>query len=216
MNFGEFSKQSDLHARSHRYLTHDLIPKWLRECPGRLDAHIQSAAYGETPPELFSILLQEFLSKDYHTFLDLGAGAGNLVSQALEAGLSAWGIEQNESLATEGREYLSSQQLPPERLLSGDFLKLDWPSAQVLFTASSRFSEHTREKLAERIQASNSVLLVASLGQSLPLGESWELLRKTSHGIVWNPLEQERTEPLYLWQRAHSGERNSNRIPSDS
>lgn len=198
--FETFSRERDLHTLSHRSLTQELIPRWLAE-GAELDSLIVSAAYGETPPAVIIDILEFFRPKPEDILLDVGAGGGGVLALMLAAGWRAYGIEQNRALVVAGREYLRSQDMAPESLIEGDFLDGSfWPPATLLYTANSRYSPTSLERLSEQVRNRDSLRRVVALGQQLTLGPRFRLISSEPRDIVWNRGEPVRSETLYFWE----------------
>jgi hypothetical protein len=202
--FEEFARRVDLHTLSHRGLNQELIPSWLRSQEQDLDGKIVSSAYGQTPlpiqDALFNLL--QFLPDDI--FLDLGAGGGGVLASALHQGISAFGLEQNRLLVEAGKRFLDRCRLPSARLRCDDFLACPWPAATKLYSATSRFSEGTLKRLSQRIQDTESVRRVVTLGPELLLPSTWVLVRRDEHFVSWNQDEREVVERLSCWARSRA------------
>ena len=199
-NFDEFSKLRQVHRASHQGLTSILIPQWLKDDPKKLDGNIESSAYGETPERLVSHIRTGLRLSSEDTFLDLGAGAGNLLAAFCDVCREVVGFERNPNLVALGREFLEVQGRDPERLKLADFLTEKWPpKANKFFAASARFDRNTLQKLAERLNSSSSAQAVAFLGRSPDMGTNWELQLTTTETVRWNRDEASREEPFKVW-----------------
>lgn len=201
MNFRDYSSTHDLHNQSHRALTKLLIPDWLARGVKDLDSLIESSGYGESPEDVLGVALHHLELQKNDVFLDLGAGAGNVVSLAYPLCRQAVGIERNPKLVELGQSFLQTREQNCQSLREGDFLISQWPDANKLFAATARFSESTLKALAKRLVDHDPARRVAILGRSLPMPQPWSVAHQQSFEVRWNPGEALLSETLEVWVR---------------
>lgn len=201
MNFKDFSDSTDLQSQSHRALNAILIPKWLQEHPEELDGRIESSAYGETPEEISLSLLELLDLGPQDLFLDLGAGAGNVIALTLEAEVPSLGLERNPNLVQAGQHFLSQKGLDAHCLQCVDFLGHPWSGASKLFSATARFSGETLATIKAKIETHSRLNRAAFLGKNVCLGTGWTQVLASLHQVQWNRGESWLQETLFLWQR---------------
>lgn len=201
MNFRDFSDSLDLLNQSHRALNALLIPQWLQENPDDLDGLIESSAYGETPEEIALSLFEVLDLGANDLFLDLGAGAGNVISHTLRAGIPSLGLERNPNLVEAGQHFLSQAGLDAHCLQETDFLFHPWTGASKLFSATARFPQGVLASIKEKIEGHAKLHRVAFLGKNVNLGLGWTQLPCSHHKVQWNKGEARLAETLFLWQQ---------------
>jgi Histone methylation protein DOT1 len=199
MDFRHFSSTNDLHGLSHRGLTQHLIPAWLKERSTDLDGDIESSAYGETPSAIADMVLELLDIHRNDVFLDLGAGAGNLLQVVSKTGAEVHGLERNSRLVESGQAFLSQAGVSPGALICADFLSCSWPEATKAYAASARYSRRTLRTLSQRIEVSTTLQKVACLGRGLSLAEPWQIIHQSQHSVVWNHGEPATEETLFVW-----------------
>ena len=201
MNFRDFSESLDLQNQSHRALNTILIPKWLQESPQDLDGRIESSAYGETPENITLSLITLLDLGPQDLFLDLGAGAGNVIYSTLRAGVPSLGLERNPNLVEAGHFFLSQAGFATTCLQCADFLKHPWTGASKVFSATARFSSQTLATVKEKIETHSQISRAAFLGKDVYLGSGWSPLAPSHHQVQWNRGESWLQVTLFRWQR---------------
>lgn len=202
MSFDKLRELYDLQSLSHRGLNRVLVPAWLEQKSLDLDGEIESSAYGETCPRIAALIFERLELSHRDVFLDLGAGAGNIVLQASPFCAQAIGFERNPHLAELGRalfEQLSNQNCD---LREVDFLTETWPKATKVYAASARFSKNTLRILGARLTAHADIEAFACLGRTPSLSSDWELKLQERHDVRWNKDEARLPEILSVWSRA--------------
>lgn len=190
----------DLHSLSHRGLTQELIPEWIKRGHTDLDGAIESSAYGETPRGLFSYIADKLVLSSLDTFLDLGAGGGNLLVSA-SAYCTSFGLERNPQLVEAGRILLLKSGLPETNLILGDFLEQEWPHATKGFAATARYSENTLEGISRKLSSTDEMQRFAVLGRRLPEPPGWNLEQESEKLVCWNPGEEDILEIIQIWSK---------------
>lgn len=204
MTFEEFSRQVDLQSASHRGLTRELIPNWIRHPELDLNAEIESSAYGETPAELIALILRQLgITKD-DIFLDVGAGGGNVLFAAAPLVGEAWGLERNPKLVALGLEYQETVSAPNVHLVEGDLRFVEWPPATKLYAATSRFSDSLLAHLTSLVEKAATLSKVATLGRPLQLSKEWSVSHLSEQEVCWNPREVNLCEDLHVWERVRA------------
>ena len=202
----------DLHSLSHRALTGLLIPQWIREGRTDLDNCIESSAYGETPRGLLEEIFQALELQENDTFLDLGAGAGQVLIQASLRASTCYGIERNPYLVDAGRQVLEETAVPPENLLLADFLSSTWPQeATKAFSTTARFGSETIEELSRLLETTEKLKRLVTLGRPLLPPKRWRLRLEKTVRVTWNPGEASLAETFQLWARVN--EKDAERRP---
>lgn len=200
----DFRAGCDLLEASHRGLQHRLIPTWVREtgtprARDRFSDRVQACAYGETPPYLVQVVLDLLAPGPDDLFVDLGCGGGNVCAAALARGARVLGIEQNPELAAACRRYLDSAPAQQWELREEDFLVSDWSAATLAYTTSTRFPDTLLQALARRVEHAAGLRALVALGRPLPL--AWSCRELGERVVCWNPGENPRWEPLYLYRK---------------
>ena len=190
---------SDLHHLSHRGLTQILIPKWLQSPDCDLDGCIESSAYGESPNQLLSKIFAKLELTPNDIFLDLGAGAGSVVGEAKSLVGQSIGIEWNPELVGHAKQFLADNS--DCSIHCDNFLTAHWFQATKIYAATARFSQSTRQGVADRLNQESQVQSVACLGLPLPLSDDWSLNWESKESVVWNEGEQALSESLFIWER---------------
>ena len=120
---------------------------------------VSEFTYGELARNSWFFLLQAVHAISGETFYDLGAGEGRGVALAWASGLKATGIELLEKrylASCAAIEKLKNLSLSPPHAKStmemhlGNFLKLDWSDADVVFINSVMCSDETMTALSNR------------------------------------------------------------------
>lgn len=201
LSWERFRTAHDPLSASHDGLRKQLIPNWLAR-PKDLSDKIESSAYGETPLELLERFLERLQVRPGDTVLDLGSGAGNLCAVIAQRGLKAIGIERNPKLHQLALLYRQSHPESSWELHLADFLELEWPRTDFIYTTSTRFPHPVLRALGEKLDTTSSIKAAVCLGKPLPLSPTnWETVGIGQVQVRWNPSEEKLSETAYLHRR---------------
>ena len=174
-----------------------------RQAAGLLD---RGLVYGEFPPAVLLALLAPLPLSGEGIFVDLGAGAGQLVCAAALSGrfAEARGIELLPALCAVARQQagrLTAEQPPPRtariQVLQGDLRTADVHDAEVVFAYATCFHADTCAELAARLQTCQPGTWVISVSQPLP-GAHLEAVRRHTCRLPWGETD------IWLYRRAHT------------
>ena len=193
----QFLSHVDPLDTAHRGINSRLIPRWL-EAGFPLSRFIEDSGYGETPRSMVPEVFQGLLLQPGDIFLDLGCGLNWLAGWLSQYRIQAYGIERNPLLCDLARQ-LSEWTDSEAELLEGDFLTMQWPSANKIYSATQRLNDATLLEMSEKIQKHQPARMACCLGKPLP-GLEAKLSSTSLHPIRWNAQEEILETHLYLYQ----------------
>ena len=128
------------------------------------------ATYGEVTEDGIRTIFSKLDITPNDLWLDLGSGTGRVVFQVfLEKNIPSCGIEfidKRHDIAEESLLKLKQKvENPLVRFVHGDFFKVDWSEATIIFMCNTCFSDQMMDKIVNRLQTCNKLRYVIMLKQ---------------------------------------------------